>query len=96
MLTDGPGSLMNLKSEAGASGLQVCSSYVGWTLGVQAGQATVSKLQLQLHETSAAECVPFLLPAPQLFLADSESVGKREKLPGLAQLEGGLSKVFNS
>lgn len=79
MLTDGPGSLMNLRSEAGASGLQVCCSYVGWTLGVQAGQATVSKLQLQLHETSAAECVPFLLPAPQLSFLSTPSRWQKEK-----------------
>ena len=40
---------------------------------------------------------PFSVASPSaLFLVDSESVAKREILPGLAQLEGGLSKVFNS
>ena len=72
-----------------------------WTLSVinilrvQAGQATVSKLQL--HETSVAECIHSLLPATQLSLLLTPSQwGKREKLPGSVKLEGGLIKVFNS
>ena len=64
-------------------------------LRMQAGQATISKLQLP--ETSVTECIHFLLPTTHLsLLLTPNQWGKREKLPGSVMLEGGLIKVFNS